>query len=404
MNDQSGELSVPRTMIATKRKKMKVTSVFHDELPPLKQGEIRMSIDKVGLSTNNVFYAQMGEAPFLKFYSVYPIPGQQEWANVPAWGIGTVTASRHSEFQIGDRFRGFLHMGNVVQMQAKRKAEGFVAKGGHRDKLNKAYNAFTAVPRSVDSPFFGDDAKADLAMVAAPGALSAHIIYELLKMKNFFQGNSVVLTSASSKISLATALVLARERDVGRLQQVIAYTSAKNRSWVEQTGVYDEVLTYDQTLSPAGKLDHVMIDVAGDGSLYKQNKQHLVKALAVGGTHSKAKSSTFTAFGPSAIVKMAANMAAPRVIRNWVDNQLNPKLEMFFAPTVMAELARKMGRSALDKRCEETLAVFVDAAVSNDWIQVTRCEDAESAQAAYQRIFRGEVPPSEAIIVSLKNG
>lgn len=389
-----------RILIATQKANVKETVVLEDELPPLQDGEIRMSVDKVGLSTNNLFYAQMGNAPFLKFFAVYPLPSHEDLVVVPAWGMATITESKNAEFSAGEKFRGFLHMTNVVQMKAKRSEDGFIAYGGNRDKLNSAYNGFIQVNDAPSSPFKGEGAKSDLAMTAAPGALSGYILYELLKMNDMYKGDRIVFTSASSKLSLAIAVLLKEERAKGRVK-VIGYTGDANKSFIESTGYFDEVLTYDQPLPSGNGKKHVMVDVAGDARILKQNKKSIIKALAVGGTHSNAKSSTFTAFGPSGIVKMILGMASPNGFGGKIANKLNPTLEMFFAPTVMSELKSRWGKETFDQKCEEALGTFVNAAIDNKWIEVNRLEDLDGIQASYKRIFTGKLPPSEAIILSM---
>ena len=392
-----------RIMVATKRKRKKETVVLRDELPALQKGEVRIAVDKFGLSTNNVFYAQMGEAPLLKFFHVYPLEKHKDLVNVPAWGLGTIIESENPEFNVGERYRGFFHMTNVVQMKAKRSSDGLVAIGGSRDKLNKAYNRFVRVSDGPTSPFTGGGSKPDLAMIAAPGALSGFVIYELLRMKNYYGGNSVVLTSASSKLSLATAVCLQEARANGTIKKVIGYTSAANAEFVQSTGLFDGVLTYDQSLSSNKELQFVMIDVAGDAAIFQRNKKHLKKALAVGGTHSNAKASTFAAFGPSGLAKMVSGMMAPKSIACWVDSKLNPKLEMFFAPSVMAVLMDKFGKEEFEKMGDAALNKFVIAAIDNGWISVVRGDEPEAIQASYDRVFRGKLPPSEAVILSLAN-
>ncbi len=401
--DQKAEDTVKRVMVTTMRKKKSQTVVVHDALPPLQQGQIRMRVDKVGLSANNMFYAQMGEAPFLKFFSVYPVESRPELANVPAWGSGTIVASANPDFEVGEHYRGFLHMANVVQMKAKRTADGFVAYGGNRDKLNRAYNGFIKV-RDEKSPFHGTGSKADLATVAAPGALSGFILCELLRMNAFYGGDSIVLTSASSKLSLAIAFLLKAEREQGTLKRVIGYSSPNNVEFVRSTGLFDDVLTYDQELPSDSSLKPVLIDVAGDASIYRRIHKRLAKGLAVGGTHSRAKSSTFAAFGPSGLLKMIGSMVAPPAVGKWLDKNLHPPLEMFFAPTVMTQLVARWGKNVLDEKCDAALAAFVDAALDNRWITVVRAESTGTIQSEYRRIVEGTVPPSEAIIVSLADG
>jgi len=387
-------------MLASRRETLEDTVVLEDELPPLAPDEIRMRVDKVGLSSNNLFYAQMGEAPFLKFFAVYPLgEAHKDLAIVPAWGVGTVVESANPDFPVGERYRGFLHMTNVVQMKARRTPEGFEAFGGDRDKINQAYNGFLRIDPEGASPIRGDGEKSDLAMTAAPGASSGFIMAELLKMHDCYGGDSIVLTSASSKLSLATAQCLRELRDAGTLERIIGYTGDGNRAFVESTGLYDDVLGYGEDL-PDG-LAHVFIDVAGDAAIYKRNKARCAKAFAVGGTHSEAESSVFTAFGPGGFFKMFIDMIAPQGMKNWASRNLNPKLEMFFAPTVINELVSQWGRDELTRRTDAALTRFVDAAVDQGWISVARSETPEAAQAAYRRIVEGKVPPSEAVILAL---
>lgn len=394
--------SARRIMVATVRDDIQQTEILRDELPPLVQDEIRLRVDKVGLSANNLFYIQMGEAPFLKFFSVYPLGEQHKHlANMPAWGVATVIESENHEIVVGERFTGFLQMANVVQMKAKRTAAGYTAFGDKRDKLNQAYNNFTQLGDSRSSPLNGSGVKSDLAMTASPGALSGFILYELLLMNDFYNGNSVVLTSASSKLSMAVALLLQDARESGAVSTIVGYTSSKNVDFVSSTGLYDDVLTFDQHLPLDSSLKHVLVDVAGDASIYKGNKDRVIKALAVGGTHASAEASTFTAFGPSGFLKMFIDMVGPKAAKRWANRRLSPRLEMFFAPTVINELLARWGQEEMDKKSDSALQRFVDAAIDHRWINVTRAEDVDAIQSTYQKIVSGQVPPSEAVIVSL---
>ena len=96
-------------------------------------------------------------------------------------------------------------------------------------------------------------------------------------------------------------------------------------------------------------------------------------------------------------------LLAPKIIANYLDKKLNPTLEMFFAPSVAEELVERWGQDGMITRCDEAHARFVDNALAKGWIAVNRSEDLEGSQAAYRRIFQGEVPPSEAVILSLIN-
>lgn len=396
--------SIARTMIASRRDAIVETQILRDELPALQADEIRLRVDKVGLSANNLFYAQMGEAPFLKFFSVYPLPGQyDDLAILPTWGVATIIESANPAFSVGEQYRGFLHITDVVQMKARRNATGFAAYGDQRDKINPAYNEFKRIDDAPGNPLRGTGEIADFALVASPGAVSGFILSELLKRNDFYEAPVVVLTSASSKLSLATAVQLRASIDSGHLEHVIGYTSQANRAFVEQTGVFDSVLTMDQALPDRGEAQYVFIDVAGDAQVFKQNKSVIKKALAVGGTHSDAKASTFTAFGPSGFLKMFIDMVAPAAIKRWGERSLSPKLEMFFAPTVVQQLVSAWGQEAFDSKADAALAQFARKAVEEKWIEVRRSENEPAIQAAYQHVMSGEVAPATAVILSLAN-
>jgi len=76
---------------------------------------------------------------------------------------------------------------------------------------------------------------------------------------------------------------------------------------------------------------------------------------------------------------------------------------MFFAPSVMATLVDKFGKETFEKMGDVALNKFVVAAIDNGWITVVRGEEPEAIQASYDRVFRGKLPPSEAVILSLAN-
>jgi len=68
---------------------------------------------------------------------------------------------------------------------------------------------------------------------------------------------------------------------------------------------------------------------------------------------------------------------------------------------VIADLINKWGREEMDRKSDAALASFVDSALDEGWIKVNRVDSPEAAQNAYRRIVEGDVPPSEAVILSL---
>jgi hypothetical protein len=64
--------------------------------------------------------------------------------------------------------------------------------------------------------------------------------------------------------------------------------------------------------------------VAGDEVIYKEIKDKLIKALAVGGTHSAAETATLKYFGLTGSVKMFIDMVVPQSLKTWASKNLNP--------------------------------------------------------------------------------
>ena len=53
---------------------------------------------------------------------------------------------------------------------------------------------------------------------------------------------------------------------------------------------------------------------------------------------------------------MFIDMMGPQRLKQWAAHRLSPRLEMFFAPTVIADLLNKWGREELDLKSDAALA------------------------------------------------
>jgi hypothetical protein len=72
---------------------------------PLATGEVRLSIDRFALTSNNITYAAFGDA--MNYWQFFPTTGADAadgWGIIPVWGFGTVTESLHDEVRVGERF------------------------------------------------------------------------------------------------------------------------------------------------------------------------------------------------------------------------------------------------------------------------------------------------------------
>jgi hypothetical protein len=76
-----------------------------------------------------------------------------------------------------------------------------------------------------------------------------------------------------------------------------------------------------------------------------------------------------------------------------------PRPQFFFAPTEGARLTEEWGREELQRRSGEALASFVTG--SHDWLTVEPSRGVAAAEATWQDVVAGQVPPSAGRIVSL---
>src|SRR5262245_24819840 len=204
---------------------------------PLAEGELLLRVDRFALTANNITYAVFGDA--MAYWSFFP--SRDGWGRVPVWGFADVERSAHPGLEPGERIYGYLPMSTHLRVRPDRLTpRGFVDGAAHRAKLPPVYNEYT---RLAADP--GDLAEAeDAQMLFRPLFATSFLIDDFLAESGFFGAREILVSSASSKTSLALAFLLARNRR-GSVR-VVGLTSARNRSFVERTGCYDEVVPYER--------------------------------------------------------------------------------------------------------------------------------------------------------------
>jgi hypothetical protein len=132
-------------------------------------------------------------------------------------------------------------------------------------------------------PFYTDDTEA-LQMLLRPLFYTSFLIDDALDDDGRIEAGPILISSASSKTSLAAAFLLAQRSGV----EIIGLTSSRSRAFVEGLGIYTHVVVYDEVeglnAGPA-----TFIDVAGDAEVRLTVHSHfgdaLVASLVVGATH-----------------------------------------------------------------------------------------------------------------------
>jgi uncharacterized protein DUF2855 len=240
----------------------------------LADGEAQLLVERFALSANNITYATLGDR--LGYWRLFPAP--DGWGHIPAWGYARVVASRSPALAEGRRVFGLVPMGRHVTVRPRPHPLGFVDGAPHRAELSRVYNQYLSV----------EEQGADAALVMRP-LFGTSVLLDLMLSEAEFNGaQTVVLTSASSKTAYGLAHLL-RERPV----QTIGLTSPTRPAWVEDLGLYDRVLAYDELTGLRVPGRALLVDFAGDRALvrriHEQLESTLVRGVLVGFTHRQAE-------------------------------------------------------------------------------------------------------------------
>lgn len=174
-----------------------VTQVVHEEIAEPQDGQLVLSVDRFGLSANNISYALLGNQFGLNFFK--PFPAADGWGRVPAWGIASVLAGDPTLADVGDRFVGYVPMADHMVLQARPTDSGLVDTSVLREGMLPLYRQMRRV--STD-PVWREDLL-DLELLLRPAYPPAALLADELHEQSV---TSVALTSATSK----TALMLGR--------------------------------------------------------------------------------------------------------------------------------------------------------------------------------------------------
>lgn len=374
---------------------------------------ISFDIVKGSLTANNKFYLSFGEKAPFNFFKCYPVDPKAKlvaakekefnedgghlsdvYVHPVVWGVAKVTSSKVDTVHVGDEYFAMLPMGESVSFEQAHvdDEDNLVI---HRPTTNPAYNVFQKIdPTSaVASKEYGD-----FALACSPGILTGFGLYFNLTRYDFYGADTVVVTSASSKVALALAVYLKKESknaSTKKKVQVIGYTSPGNKDFCEKTGLYDEVLCYDDLLTENDN-KCVMVDISGQAQAYQRNKSCIVKNLVVGNaSDTEDKKGAFGSFTAYETVTLVLTMMGA----NWLASWLNPVQELYLIMNDAAALKKEWGLEKYNRTVVEYGLTFCKAASA--WITVRNCSTEESIEQAFVDVVRGTIPPSETIVLDV---
>ena len=334
----------------------------------LAEGQVLFEIDRFALTSNNISYAAAGD--MLDYWGFFP--GPDRWGRIPAMGFARVVASRNPDIPEGGQCFGFYPMSRHLVIDAEKNSAGMVDGVAHRAEHAPIYRSYTWT--EMDGLY--KDSRADEMILLRGLFMTSFLCEDLIADEDFFGAEISIVTSASSKTSIALGHLLAKR---GR-GPVVGLTSARNKDFVASLGCYDEVVLYDELDRLPGIVNArgaVMVDMAGNGEVvggvHDRLADELKYSCTVGATHWEADERPKTMKGP--------------------------RPEFFFAPGRMVKRTQDWGPGGLQERLGDAWFGFADW--SETWMNIKHQSGEEALQHVYLEVLNGDLDPSDGHVLSL---
>lgn len=359
------------TTLQVRKDRLTEARLVEEEATPLRQGQVRVRVETLALTANNVTYGAFGE--HMHYWDFFPAQ-EEGWGIVPAWGFGSVVQSLHPGVAVGERLYGYWPMAGSAILQPQRLTErGFVDGTPHRAQLHGIYNQYLRCNRDATYTAQSEELQALLR----PLFNTAWLIDDFLADQDFFGARAVLMSSASSKTAWSTAFLLQQRDGI----ETVGFTSAANVAFCEALGCYSRVLAYEELDRAEAGVPAVYIDFSGNARFRRQVHERFTElrySCAVGGTH-------VSALGGA-------------------EGLRGPRPTLFFAPAQAAKRQSEWGGRVLGDRMLASWQQLMGHLQHQErpWLHVQREEGAGAALRAWQRMAAGQVDPSAGVIVSLR--
>jgi hypothetical protein len=345
----------------------KTRFVESQQTTDLAAGQVLFRIDRFAITANNISYAMAGD--MLKYWNFFPA-AEAGWGRIPTMGFADVIASTHEGVPVGTRCFGFYPMSKYLLIEPSSATPSSIVDGvPHRADLAPAYNQYN--PIQTDALY--DAGREDELMLMRGLFMTSFLSEDFMSDSDLYGARSVIISSASSKTSIALAFLVSRKGQA----RAIGLTSANNLEFVRGLGFYDEVLSYDQITSLPADQPAVFVDMAGNTkvsrTLHEQLGGNLKYSQRVGGTH-------WDAGGGD-------------------DDLPGPAREFFFAPAQIQKRIADWGPAEFQKRLAAAWKEFQDA--SGAWLRIERAYGREALERVYRATLEGSASPAQGNVVSL---
>lgn len=334
----------------------------------LEPGQVRLAIERFALTTNNITYAVAGD--MLDYWGFFPT--EAPWGRLPAMGLATVAESAHPHIGVGGRYFGFYPMSTEVVIQAAPRDSGFRDVSDHRAQHAASYTTFSDV---AHDPTFRSE-RADGYLLLRGLFTTSFLADDHLADKGFLGAEQTLITSASSKTSVCLAACVAQRAE----QRTIGLTSARNRSFVEGLGLYDDVRSYEEIDRLDPTVPSALVDMAGSasvrGAVHRHFADRLTTSLTIGATHWEETGDRASLPGP--------------------------KPEFFFAPSQVAKRSAEWGAEELNARIARSFDRFLDD--TDRWLTVEHRTGPDALDGVYRALLEGLAEPNVGYVVSMREG
>lgn len=323
----------------------------------LRDGQVRLAVEKFALTMNSVTYARLGSGA-MPFWSAFPAPAG--YGRVPVWGFVRVEESRHPGIAVGQRYFGFVPMSTHHVVAAEPTARGFLDAEPGREFLPIWYRTF--------QPAAEPDALDDRRTVFRPIFPASFHLAEYLTGLEARGVKSVLVSGASSKTAIGMAALLAGDTDL----PIAGLTSTGHVGFVRGLGCYGSAVSYDDLASAEVLAPAVFVDFTGAhrliGAVHERFAGELGHITLVGYTD------------PESVQDLPVLS--------------NPEPEFFFAPAVEEETVAAEGEERFFDRYHAVEDRFL--AATESWLTVHRHVGPDAIVACFDALLDGPRPPSAA--------
>lgn len=337
----------------------------------LRKNQVLLEVEKLGLTSNNVTYGLAGDVlGYWKFF-----PAEKNWGRIPAWGIAKVVRSNGTPLKEGDRYYGYFPMSSHLIVDVS-DGEGhavtdmaFIDKSEHRQAMAPFYNQYMkVVPEFGFEPEYDDH-----QMLYRPLFTTAFVLQDFLAVNDFYSADKIILGSASSKTALGIAEVFAQKSPSVSL---VGLTSKKNKSFVESTGLYSDVVCYEEIESAINaSLKYGFVDMSGDQGIINQLREHLrdnlTLHLGVGATHWDAD---------------------PRQ----KPSEHGPEKTSFFAPTEIDQRIASWGEKSFFEQLGTAWNGFLSKI--DGWVEIEYSDGPTGLEDAFNSLLNGATPGKGLVV------